>query len=85
MVVGALLTMQIYMKRGMQGKLRSSTDSIGEQYSPGITTGSYTTTTGSTTQEDITQAGVTTQEVTRGEQTRTGEETVAEQDKEYMP
>jgi len=31
-VVGALLAIQIYMKRGMQGKLRDSTDQIGEQF-----------------------------------------------------
>ena len=30
-VAGALLAMQIYMKRGAMGKLRSSTDQIGDQ------------------------------------------------------
>ena len=84
-VVAGLLAMQTYIKRGMQGKLRSSTDSIGEQYSPGITTGTYTTNTGSTSAEVITNAGVTTTDVTRGTQTRTGSETVAEQAEEYMP
>ena len=43
-VVGALLVMQIYLKRGIQGKLRSSADNIGEQYSAGCTTSKYTTT-----------------------------------------
>ena len=33
-VVAALLAMQIYMKRGVQGKLRSATDDVGEQFSP---------------------------------------------------
>jgi len=37
-VVASLLAMQIYVKRGLQGRMRSSTDSIGEQYSAGITT-----------------------------------------------
>ena len=32
--VAALLTMQVYVKRGMAGKLRTSADSIGEQYDP---------------------------------------------------
>ena len=32
MVIGAFLLMQIYMKRGMQGKLRESADQIGEQF-----------------------------------------------------
>ncbi|NLE65284.1 MAG: hypothetical protein GX606_05160 [Elusimicrobia bacterium] len=31
-VVAALLSMQIYMKRGIQGKLQSSTDDIGDQF-----------------------------------------------------
>jgi hypothetical protein len=31
-VVGALLAMQVYMKRGIQGKMRESTDQIGEQF-----------------------------------------------------
>jgi Flp pilus assembly pilin Flp len=43
-VVAALLAIQIYMKRGVQGKLRESTDSIGEQYSAGYTTSKYSTT-----------------------------------------
>ncbi len=42
-VVGALVAMQIYIKRGIQGKLRSSADSIGEQYSAGKMTSKYTT------------------------------------------
>ena len=33
-VVGALIAMQIYMKRGVQDKLRSATDDIGGQFSP---------------------------------------------------
>ena len=33
-VVGALLAMQWYMKGGYQGRLRSASDDIGEQYSP---------------------------------------------------
>jgi hypothetical protein len=41
-VVGALLLMQNYMKRGVQGKLRESTDEIGAQYSAGNITSKYT-------------------------------------------
>ncbi len=43
-VVGALLAMQVYMKRGMQGKLRESTDEMGGQYSAGNVTAKYITT-----------------------------------------
>jgi Flp pilus assembly pilin Flp len=42
-VVAGLLAMQIYMKRGVQGKLRESIDEIGEQYSAGNVTAKYTT------------------------------------------
>ena len=36
-VIGALLSIQVYIKRGVQGRLKSATDDIGEQYSPGNT------------------------------------------------
>jgi len=42
-VVGGLLAMNFYMKRGVQGKLRESTDQIGAQYSAGNVTSTYTT------------------------------------------
>jgi len=34
-VLGALLSIQVYIKRGIQGRLRSATDDIGEQYKAG--------------------------------------------------
>ena len=34
LVVAALLTMQVYAKRGLSGKVRQAADSIGEQYAP---------------------------------------------------
>ena len=33
-IIGALLAVQTYIKRGIQGKLKSSSDDIGDQYSP---------------------------------------------------
>ncbi len=42
-VVGALLAMQVYMRRGMQGKLREATDDIGGQYSAGNVTAKHIT------------------------------------------
>lgn len=41
-VVGALLCMQTYIKRGLQGKLRATVDELGEQYDPANTTGDIT-------------------------------------------
>ncbi|NLE65287.1 MAG: hypothetical protein GX606_05175 [Elusimicrobia bacterium] len=34
-VIGALITMTQYMKRGIQGRAKSATDDIGGQYDPG--------------------------------------------------
>ena len=34
-IIGALLTIQVYIKRGVQGRLRSAADDIGDQYSDG--------------------------------------------------
>ena len=36
-VIGALLSIQVYIKRGVQGRLKSATDDIGDQYLPGNT------------------------------------------------
>ena len=36
-VVGALLVMQIYMKRGMQGRMREAADDLGSQFEAGAT------------------------------------------------
>ncbi len=64
-VVGALLAMQVYFKRGVQGKLREATDDIGGQYSAGNVTSKYVT---SQSTDKITkeQVGVT-EGVTRTE------------------
>ena len=50
-VLGALLSIQVYIKRGIQGRLRSATDDIGEQYSTGRMNISKTTTFRSITNE----------------------------------
>jgi len=34
-IIGALLTLQVYIKRGVQGRLKSASDDIGDQYSDG--------------------------------------------------
>ncbi len=36
-VIGALLSIQVYIKRGLQGRLRGAADDIGDQYSVGNT------------------------------------------------
>ena len=77
-VVAALIAMGIYMKRGIQGRLRDSTDQVGEQYSAGHTTSTYTTQVGLTSEEDIVAGGGSTTVITRNKQDKWGSETVSD-------
>jgi len=43
-IIGALLSIQVYIKRGIQGRLKSAADDIGDQFSPGNMNGTKTTT-----------------------------------------
>ncbi len=47
-IAAALIGMQFYLKRGIQGRLRQGGDEIGQQYSAGNTGSTTTTTTNST-------------------------------------
>lgn len=60
-IVGALVVMQIYIKRGVQGRLREATDDIGEQFDPKHQNYTSTTKSTSTVHEETTKEGVTTQ------------------------
>lgn len=51
-VIAALFTIQTYVKRGMQGRLKSATDDIGDQFSPGNTQATTVTTTKGHTVQD---------------------------------
>jgi cytoskeletal protein RodZ len=57
-VIGALLSIQIYIKRGIQGRLKSASDDIGDQYSPGNTNLKKVTHTASNTRDTF-KSGVT--------------------------
>lgn len=74
-VVAALIAMGVYMKRGFQGRLRESTDQIGQQYSAQHTTSTYTTKTDVVQTEKL-ESGVTTTAISKNTQTRTGSEKV---------
>ena len=50
-IIGALLSIQFYIKRGLQGRLRQASDDIGDQYSPGNTNVTRNTTTVSNSTE----------------------------------
>lgn len=49
-IVAALLAMQIYLKRAMQGRLRQAADEAGQQYAPRATTSDITIQQDSTVQ-----------------------------------
>jgi hypothetical protein len=58
-IVGGLLAMQFYVKRGWEGKLKAAADNMGEQFEPA----KYTATLTSTSNSDAHQteaAGVST-------------------------
>jgi hypothetical protein len=38
-VIGAFIAMQLYVKRGIQGRWKSTIDDFGEQYDPRLTNG----------------------------------------------
>ncbi len=81
-IVAGLIAMQMYLKRGYQGKLRESSDQIGDQYSPEHTTSKTSITKESTTQETV-QNKVTRTEFVEPEKTnQTNEEKIDTLDKE---
>ncbi|MEK7308302.1 MAG: hypothetical protein AAB089_04455 [Nitrospirota bacterium] len=75
LVVSALVTIGVYMKRGIQGRLRTSTDEIGEQYSAKHTTGKYKVVTKMEQLENMAAGsrGRTTTNILTNIQTKTGE------------
>jgi uncharacterized protein (UPF0333 family) len=74
-IIGALLTIQVYIKRGVQGRLKSAADDIGDQYSDGNTNVIKTTNRFSNTQETF-NAGVSTSNIIGKELTNTMENSV---------
>jgi len=81
-IIGALLSIQVYIKRGVQGRLKSATDDIGDQFSPGNTNVVMKMTTNSKTRDTFI-AG-TTSSVLKGDEittdTMTSEIMVVEQE-----
>jgi hypothetical protein len=68
--------MQIYLKRGIGGRLKSGADNIGEQFDPAAFDSSYNTVSGSTRHETVIDS-VTRSQLTAAEtNVRSGRETV---------
>lgn len=74
-IAAALVTAQIYVKRGYEGKLRSGADSMGQQFSPEHSTYNYVTNSESDTQEVI-EGGTTTTTIHKQKSDRSGSESV---------
>ena len=80
-VVAALLVMQIYMKRGFSGKLKESTDRVGEQFTPASATYELTNKSESKRRETTTSKGViTSATLVADTQTRSGQEEPSQRD-----
>jgi hypothetical protein len=76
-VIAAFLVMQIYMKRGISGKIRESTDRVGEQFTPLTAKHSLTIGFTGTRGETTTAEGKSTTAIATGtpeKQTRVGSE-----------
>ncbi len=86
-IIGALLSIQFYIKRGVQGRLKSAADDIGDQYSVGNTNVIKTTRTSSQTKDKfgVDGQGISNTALTAPETTNTVEKSViANTEIEYM-
>ena len=75
-IIGALLTIQVYIKRGVQGRLKSAADDIGDQYSDGNTNVIKIVSRYSNTQEAFNQGQASSTLEGNGEITNTTENSV---------
>ncbi len=87
-IIGALLSIQVYIKRGVQGRLKSAADDIGDQYSTGNTNMIKKTRTISNTSDTFgtegTGQGVSSSKLREPEKTYTEERAVIlNTDQEY--
>lgn len=78
-VVGALIAINIYMKRGVEGKLRESTDQIGEQFDIADSQTDITRTRSGTSTQTVVGGGESTTATADAGEVRTekGSETIA--------
>jgi Flp pilus assembly pilin Flp len=74
-IIGALLTIQVYIKRGVQGRLKSAADDIGDQYSDGNTNEIKTTNRVSST-EEVFNAGTSSSNMLNAEVTNTTDNSI---------
>lgn len=73
-VVGGLLLMQHYVKRGYSGRLKSASDEMGEQYDPSAYSANYTINQSSNVAQTVNQGVSTTNHLTEQTSSKTGSE-----------
>ena len=80
-VIAAVLAMQIFMKRAVQGRLRASSDSIGTQWDPLNATYTTVSTSDGARHDELSQSGYSKSEFSGAgevsERKSTADETVA--------
>lgn len=69
-IIGALLSIQVYIKRGIQGRLKGAADDIGDQFSVGNTNVIQTTTVSGQTRDTF-EAGQSKSALLKDETTLT--------------
>ena len=77
-VISALLVMQFWMRRGVMGKLRDSTDSIGDQFNPFEAKADLTKNFNSTRTEALSTNGTVATSAIDENQSETGTKTEAD-------
>ena len=82
-IVAGLIAMQVYLKRGFQGKMKESADSMGQQFSPGYTQAHYKTSSYTNSTEEVSKDQVTTTDIHKQETNRVGNEQINKFAEEY--
>jgi Flp pilus assembly pilin Flp len=85
-IVAALIAMNAYIKRGVQGRLKSATNDIGDQFSPQTAFGTSNTHMEANSDENITGGAAPTTTVnTTQDQTKNVTENVGTLSDEWFP
>lgn len=74
LVIAAVVAMQVYVKRGFQGKIKEETDKLGAQYEPEYLGTDFTSNRDTAETETTIEGGGVTRTVTKDTSTRTGEQ-----------
>ncbi len=75
-IVGGLLAMQFYVKRGWEGKLKTAADDMGEQFEPAKFTANYNLNSQSGVRQTVQNRITTTTHTQNAQNTKTGQDAV---------